>query len=96
VQFSTSANGTRPTTADFPSPSLLKVGQHFKKLGTDYEVVHLNDHHARFRTPESSELSVGDLVGCHISHPCTSFDSWRLIPLVDREHTVIDAIRSYL
>jgi D-serine dehydratase len=59
-------------------------------------VLTLNDHHARCRVSTDTDLEVGDLVGFHISHPCTSFDNWRLIPLVDDAYTVIDAIRSYL
>ena len=30
--------------------------------------------------PADDPLAVGDLVGCGISHPCTTFDKWRLIP----------------
>ena len=29
------------------------------------------------------DLAPGDLVGCSISHPCTAFDRWRVIPVVD-------------
>lgn len=81
----------------FPRPFAAKVGNLIEELnGADYEVFHLNDQHARLRIPDDSILSVGDLLGCHISHPCTSFDNWRLIPMVDRDYTVVDAIRSYL
>ena len=41
------------------------------------------------------ELKVGDLVGCGISHPCTAFDKWRLIPVVDEAYRVIDAVLTY-
>ena len=56
----------------------------------------LNDQHARLRLPADSPLAVGDLVGSYISHPCTSFDKWRLIPLVTDAYDVIGAVRSYL
>jgi D-serine dehydratase len=62
----------------------------------EYEVLSLNDQHARMRLPADSPLTVGDLVGSHISHPCTSFDKWRLIPLVTEQYDVIGAVRSYL
>ncbi len=62
----------------------------------EYEVLSLNDQHARLRLPADSPLAVGDLVGCYISHPCTTFDRWRLIPLVTGTYDVIGAVRSYL
>jgi D-serine dehydratase len=62
----------------------------------DHEVLSLNDQHARMRLPAGSPLTVGDLVGCYISHPCTSFDKWRLVPLVTDRYDVIGAVRSYL
>lgn len=81
----------------FPTPFAAKTGDHIEELDSaDYEVFHLNDQHARLRIPDHSALSVGDLLGCHISHPCTSFDNWRLIPMVGRDYTVVDAIRSFL
>jgi D-serine dehydratase len=64
--------------------------------GGDHEVLSLNDQHARLHIPPESPLAVGDLVGCYVSHPCTSFDNWRLIPVVDGHHIVVDAVRSYL
>ncbi|QGN58816.1 amino acid deaminase [Nostocoides sp. HKS02] len=81
----------------FPIPFAGRIRQLFQTLSpNEYEVLHLNDPHARLRTPHPSELRVGDLVGCHISHPCTSFDNWRLVPLVNDDYTVVDAIRSFL
>lgn len=62
----------------------------------ELEVRALNDQHAHVRVASSSSVRVGDLVGMHVSHPCTSFDKFRLIPLVDDQYLVTDAIRSYL
>jgi D-serine dehydratase len=61
-----------------------------------HHILSLNDQHARLRLPASSPLAVGDLVGCHIAHPCTSFDKWRLLPLVTDTYDVTGAVRSYL
>jgi hypothetical protein len=33
--------------------------------------------------PADADVRVGDLVGCGISHPCTTFDKWRWMPVVD-------------
>jgi hypothetical protein len=30
-----------------------------------------------------------------LSHPCTSFDKWQLIPLVEADGTVSDYIRTF-
>jgi D-serine deaminase-like pyridoxal phosphate-dependent protein len=38
---------------------------------------------------------VGDLIGCGISHPCTAFDKWRLLPLIDADRSVVGAIHTY-
>ena len=58
-------------------------------------VTALNDQHAYLRLPADDELAVGDLVGCGISHPCTTFDKWRLIPVVDDDYTVVDAVATF-
>ena len=54
-----------------------------------------NDQHAFLSYPESVSLHVGDRVVCGISHPCTAFDKWRMIPLVDDDYNVIDWYRTY-
>ncbi|MCZ4080092.1 alanine racemase [Rhodococcus sp. H36-A4] len=48
------------------------------------EVTALNDQHAFLRMPEdSAALPVGTVVRLGLSHPCTAFDKWRLIPVID-------------
>jgi len=58
------------------------------------EVAGLNDQHCYLRTGKHS-LAVGDRVVLGISHPCTAFDKWQVIPVIDDEDNVIDAIRTY-
>ncbi len=50
---------------------------------------------AYVRVSPDDPLGVGDLLACGISHPCTAFDKWRLIPVVDDDYTVIDAIATF-
>lgn len=57
-------------------------------------ITHLNDQHAFLGDPPAG-LAVGDLVCCGISHPCTAFDKWRAIPLVDDSYNVIDWYGTY-
>jgi len=64
-------------------------------LGEGFEVVALNDQHAFLRTPQDSPLAVGDMVGFGISHPCTTFDKWQLLYVVDDDYRVTEAIRTF-
>ncbi|MFC3460149.1 amino acid deaminase [Massilia haematophila] len=63
------------------------------------EIVKMNDQHAYLRLPEGhplcSELAVGDLVGCGISHPCTTFDKWQLLLAVDDDYAVRGAFNTF-
>ncbi|WP_327704648.1 amino acid deaminase [Streptomyces decoyicus] len=58
-------------------------------------VTGLSDQHAWVSTERPGDLEVGDWVGLGLSHPCTSFDKWQLIPLVERDGTVTDFIRTF-
>ncbi|MEQ4722481.1 amino acid deaminase [Nonomuraea sp. B19D2] len=57
------------------------------------EVVSLNDQHAYVAVGGDTQLEVGDWVGCGLSHPCTVFDKWSLIPMVE-DGIVVDYIRT--
>ena len=59
------------------------------------EVTRLNDHHAFVSVRPGAALAPGDLICFGISHPCTAFDKWQVIPVVDDDYTVIDLIRTY-
>ncbi|MEP6504390.1 MAG: alanine racemase [Betaproteobacteria bacterium] len=53
----------------------------------------LNDQHAYLRLGAAPhDLRVGDRVVLGISHPCTTFDKWRWMPIVDADYGVVDAI----
>jgi len=47
------------------------------------EVTALNDQHTFVRFPEAADLRVGDVLRLGLSHPCTTFDKWGLLPVVD-------------
>ncbi|HEY1180346.1 MAG TPA: alanine racemase [Phytomonospora sp.] len=57
-------------------------------------IAQLNDQHA-FLAGEVGDVAVGDRVRLGISHPCTAFDKWNLIPVCDAGGAVVDAIRTY-
>jgi D-serine deaminase-like pyridoxal phosphate-dependent protein len=60
----------------------------------DISVTKLNDHHT-YLALGSASVAPGDLVRFGISHPCTAFDKWRDIPVVDDEHRVVDVLHTY-
>lgn len=47
------------------------------------EITALNDQHAYLRHAPAAELAIGDVVRLGLSHPCTAFDKWRLIPVAE-------------
>ena len=63
----------------------------------DWKIGGMNDQHAYLRGTgnEHKALRVGDLVVLGISHPCTTFDKWRWMPVVDADYNVCDAIVTY-
>ncbi|MFI8994692.1 amino acid deaminase [Streptomyces sp. NPDC053542] len=58
-------------------------------------VTGLSDQHAWISTEPGTGLEVGDWIGMGLSHPCTSFDKWQLIPLVEADGTVSDFVRTF-
>ncbi|WP_093799325.1 amino acid deaminase [Streptomyces sp. Wb2n-11] len=58
-------------------------------------VTGLSDQHGWVRTDPEADLEVGDWLGLGLSHPCTAFDKWQLIPLVEADGTVTDYIRTF-
>ncbi|WP_343232600.1 alanine racemase [Microvirga antarctica] len=60
-----------------------------------HAVLALNDQHCHLGTPGESPLQVGDMVGFGIGHPCTTFDKWSLLMVVDDDYRVVDAVKTY-
>ena len=78
---------------DLPYPlSVLRDGAPAPLRGVT--VTALNDQHAYLSDPAGA-LRVGDWVECGISHPCTMFDRWTALPLIDGESRVVDLIRTF-
>ncbi|MGW6733198.1 amino acid deaminase [Streptomyces sp. NPDC055013] len=66
-----------------------------ERPATGISVTGLSDQHAWLRTTEEADLEVGDWLGMGLSHPCTSFDKWQLIPVAEADGTVVDYIRTF-
>ncbi|MDQ0750952.1 D-serine deaminase-like pyridoxal phosphate-dependent protein [Streptomyces africanus] len=66
-----------------------------ERPATGVSVTALSDQHAWLSTTPEADLEVGDWVGLGLSHPCTSFDKWPLIPVAEADGTVVDYIRTF-
>ncbi|MET9695955.1 alanine racemase [Streptomyces sp. NPDC006529] len=58
-------------------------------------LVKLSDQHAWLESDAAADLEVGDLVGLAMSHPCTIFEKWQLIPVVEADGTVGEFVRTF-
>lgn len=61
-----------------------------------WRVTGVSDQHAHVDAPAGHGIAVGDLIALGPSHPCTTFDKWRvLLHLVDKSYTVVDTVRTW-
>ncbi|WP_233290416.1 alanine racemase [Kitasatospora sp. MBT66] len=69
-----------PFDEGLPEPHLVRGGAEL--TGTAARITALNDQHAFLR--DAGDLApVGAVLRLGISHPCTAFDKWTLIPVLD-------------
>jgi D-serine deaminase-like pyridoxal phosphate-dependent protein len=73
-----------------PIPFAKYTGKVEKFTGT---IEKLNDQHGFMRS--SDKFAVSELIGLGVSHPCTTFDKWKLIPLVNDDYDVVDLIHTF-
>lgn len=66
-----------------------------RTAGPDWRVTKLMDQHAYVSVPEQAALAPGDLVCFGISHPCTTLDKWRVMPVVDDDGLVRDVVHAF-
>ncbi|MUL46136.1 amino acid deaminase [Mycobacterium sp. CBMA293] len=90
-----------------PEPDLAIVGMGRRDVSFDQDlpvpygrpdsrVEKLNDQHAYLRlAPEDQRIEVGDWLEFGVSHPCTVFDKWQLIPVLDADHRVVELVRTF-
>ena len=58
-------------------------------------VTRVSDQHAHLRVPAGHGVVVGDLVALSPAHPCTTFDKWRVIHVVDDDYRVVESVETY-
>lgn len=87
--------GRRDVGSDMGLPTIERIrhadGHETPVVGAD--VTALNDQHAFVRGGPA--FRPGDLLGLGISHPCTTLDKWRLIPVLDNQRRVTRVVRTF-
>ncbi len=94
------ALGKRDLSHDLEPPRPLvwfRDGEHDtpQPVLDDVRVAALNDHHAYVDGPLVDAWRPGDLVGFGVGHPCTTFDKWPLVYVVDDAYRVVEGIRTF-
>lgn len=86
-----------PYDAGFPKVEKIfrpKIG--FIEIQPQYfEITATNDQHAFLNFNDKSDIKIGDMICCGISHPCTAFDKWRFIPVVNDDYDVVDGYLTF-
>ncbi|WP_033339757.1 alanine racemase [Catenuloplanes japonicus] len=84
-----------PYDEGLPEPQRIRRPDGTESGAAGLRVTRVNDHHAYLSTADG-QVSPGDLVLFGISHPCTAFDKWRAIPVVDHDGRVSGVLRPHL
>ncbi len=84
-----------PFDQDLPNPLWIRNADGSEPRSASHlRISDVNDHHAYLLLPADEKLHPGDWVGCGISHPCTAFDKWRYLPLVDDDYRITDSLET--
>lgn len=83
--------------AGLPSPAL-----HYRPgsaapvtASAHWNLTRMMDQHAFLHIDAGDDIRVGDMIGFDISHPCLTFDKWRVLPILNAEYQVIDMVQTY-
>lgn len=62
----------------------------------DASITAMNDQHSFLRLGDQ-DVALGSVVALGLSHPCTTFDKWRLLPVVASQDNdlVVDLVRTF-
>jgi len=95
LAFLTMGKRDVPYDAGLPVPvKRYRPGQGFLDTG-NATITAVNDQHAYVRLDADADWRVGDMVGCGISHPCTAFDKWRFLPVVDDDYNIVEGMPTF-
>lgn len=75
------------------APAGLRAGDAVHSAPSEWQVTALNDQHAYLRFDASrSSPRIGDRVALGVSHPCTTFDRWRWMAVIEDDGRISGAI----
>lgn len=83
--------------AGFPTPALhFRPGKEAPEaVQAHWSVTKMMDQHAYLQISANDDLRVGDMIGFDISHPCLTFDKWRILPVLNAQFDVIDVVETF-
>lgn len=84
-----------PCDEGLPVPLWVRRPDGTMDAVSDARTVRMNDHHTYLDAHPGHRIRPGELVCYGVSHPCTAFDRWEVIPVVDDDYTVVDLVRTY-
>ncbi|MEU6384568.1 amino acid deaminase [Streptomyces bauhiniae] len=88
--------GKRDAAYDLDKPEAQVVRRDgTERPATGVTVTALSDQHMWLATTPEADVMVGDWIGFGLSHPCTSFDKWQLIPVAEADGTVVQYVRTF-
>ncbi|MEA5363371.1 amino acid deaminase [Amycolatopsis sp., V23-08] len=90
--------GKRDASFDegMPEPQLRRTPRGPAEPLENHVIAKMNDQHAFLTLPAGSPVEVGDWIGLGLSHPCTVFDKWPLLPVTAADgETVVDLVRTW-
>jgi D-serine deaminase-like pyridoxal phosphate-dependent protein len=89
--------GKRDVGNDLENPFPLKRVRRNSSDVDSYsgKIDRLNDQHGYLFFDSPNEVNIGDVIGMGISHPCTTFDKWRYLPIVDDDYQVVEVVHTF-
>ena len=86
-----------PYDVNLPTPQRAypadgSVPVDLRGIGTIFKLM---DQHAFMTLPADFDLDPGAIVVLGMSHPCTAFDKMRLLPIIDDNDVVVDAVLTF-
>jgi D-serine deaminase-like pyridoxal phosphate-dependent protein len=84
-----------PYDEGLPMPLRVRRRDGTSAAAHGMRVTHIKDHHTYVELSGTAHVTPGELICFGISHPCTAFDNWQVIPVVEDDHTVTDLIHTY-